>query len=75
MCSHNIGPYVNVWQLVSHLDIVTFLITLYRKHFQYNKNINKHTFFLINKALLLCKFTSKVNKIMNNQIVLNLFNI
>ena len=23
MCSHNIGSYVNVWQLVSHLAIVT----------------------------------------------------
>jgi hypothetical protein len=50
MCSHNIGPYVNVWQLVSHL-VLKIIITL----------INTH-FFLINKAFLLCEFISKVNK-------------
>ncbi len=72
MCSHNIGPYVNVWQLVSHLAIVT-CDNVFKKVLENLFNIitfgsqniiyfNKHTFFLINKALLLCEFISKVKK-------------
>ncbi len=56
MCSHNIGPYVNVWQLVSHLAIVTCDNVFKKRHIEnlFNiitfgsqniNNIDKYTFF------------------------------